>query len=267
MSDDRETGLISHLVELRSRVLKMVGAVAVVFVALFPFANQLYEYLSAPLLSQAGASMVAVDVASPFLTPLKLCLLAAFVLSVPVVLYQIWAFVAPGLYPKEKRLTVPLTISSAVLFYLGMMFAYFVVFPLMFRFFTAAAPTDVAIMTDIKSYLDFVVTIFLAFGLAFEVPVVTVLLIRSGVVTADDLAAKRPYIIVFAFVLGMALTPPDVISQVLLAVPIWLLFELGLLVVKIMPPAADEESDEHLHKRSQKDDDDITRNTPEKREG
>lgn len=237
MSGGRETGLTSHLIELRSRLLKMVGAVALVFAVLFPFANDLYEYLAAPLLSQAGASMVAVDVASPFLTPLKLCLLSAIVLSIPFILYQIWAFVSPGLYPKEKRLTAPLTMASTALFYFGMAFAYFVVFPLMLAFFTAAAPADVAITTDIKSYLDFVVTIFLAFGLAFEVPVVTVFLIKVGIATTDGLSKKRPYVIVVAFVLGMALTPPDVISQILLAVPIWLLFEMGLLVAKMLPQA------------------------------
>lgn len=233
MTSDKETGLTSHLIELRSRLLKIVGVVLVVFAFLFPYANEVYEYLAAPLVAGMAGPMIAIDVATPFLTPLKLCLLAALVLSMPFVLYQIWAFVAPGLYPREKRLTAPLTASSAVLFYLGMAFAYFVVFPLMFRFFAAVAPEGVSVMTDISRYLDFVVTIFIAFGLAFEVPVVTVLLIKAGVVTVDTLSNKRPYVIVFAFVLGMVLTPPDVVSQVLLALPVWFLFEVGLLVARL----------------------------------
>ena len=235
MSEDRETGLVSHLLELRSRLLKIFGVLAVVFACLFPFANDIYEYLAEPLL-RIGAPMVAIEPASSFLAPLKLCLLVAFALSAPLVLYQIWSFVAPGLYPREKRLTAPLTISSAILFYLGMAFAYFVVFPLMLAFFSATTPEGVTMTPDISRYLDFVVTIFIAFGVAFEVPVATVLLVKAGAVTPSGLSAKRPYVIVFAFIAGMILTPPDVISQVLLAVPVWLLFEVGLLVAKRTTP-------------------------------
>lgn len=242
MSEDREEGFTSHLLELRSRLLKIIGVVALLFAAMFPFANRLYEYLAAPLMAQVGGPMVAIEVASPFLTPLKLCLFAALTLSVPWTLYQIWAFVAPGLYPHEKRLTMPLTVAGTALFYLGMVFAYFVVFPLMFDFFVGAAPEGVAVMTSISHYLDFVMTIFLAFGLAFEVPIVTVMLVKSGVMDCATLSAKRPYVIVVAFVIGMALTPPDVISQILLAVPVWILFELGLLVAKLIEPADENAS-------------------------
>jgi len=212
--------------------LKMVLAIGLLFICLFPFSEHIYAWLAHPLVSAmpAGTSMIATDVASPFLIPFKLVLMLSVFLAVPVLLYQIWAFVAPGLYKHEQRMVMPLLVSSTVLFYLGCLFAYYVVFPLIFAFFTAIAPEGVEVATDISKYLDFVILIFFAFGIAFEVPVATVLLVSIGVTTPDELAKKRPYIIVGAFIIGMLLTPPDVISQSLLAVPMWILFELGLIV-------------------------------------
>ncbi|MBW2208885.1 MAG: twin-arginine translocase subunit TatC [Deltaproteobacteria bacterium] len=211
--DDVEQPLIYHLIELRDRLLRVVLVVAVLFLVLMP---------------PEGNSMIAIEVASPFLIPFKLTLVLALFLAMPMVLYQMWAFIAPGLYKHERRLVSPLLISSTLLFYAGAAFAYFVVFPLVFKFFTATAPEGVAVMTDISRYLDFVLTLFFAFGAAFEVPIVVVLLVWTGMATQQGLREKRPYVIVGAFVLGMILTPPDVISQTLLAVPVWLLFELGV---------------------------------------
>lgn len=230
-----EMTFVEHLVELRDRLLRVVLAVLCFLVVLFPFANDLYAILAEPLLRHLpeGTSMIATQVASPFLTPFKLTIVLSIFLAMPVVLYQVWSFVAPGLYKHERRLVFPLLITSSILFYLGMAFAYFVVFPLMFAFFQAVAPEGVAIMTDITAYLDFVLKIFFAFGLAFEVPIATILLVWTGFTTPAALVAKRPYIIVGAFVLGMMLTPPDIISQTLLALPMWVLFELGVLFSKI----------------------------------
>ncbi len=227
-----EQPLLSHLIELRTRLLHAVLCVLLVFISLFYFANDIYAWIAQPLMEKLpqGSAMIATEVASPFLTPFKLTLVLSIFISVPYLFYQLWAFIAPGLYRHEKALVVPLLATSTVLFYLGVAFAYFVVFPLMFAFFTAAAPTGVTVMTDIAHYLDFVLKLFMAFGLAFEVPIATVLLIKTGLASRHSLQQKRPYVIVGAFVLGMLLTPPDVISQVLLAVPIWLLFELGLLM-------------------------------------
>lgn len=234
--DDPGQPLIAHLVELRNRLLKAVLAILVVFLALFPFANTLYSWLSEPLRAflPEGTSMIATDVASPFFAPLKLTVMVAVFAAIPVVLYQMWAFIAPGLYRNEKKLAIPLLVSSVLLFYLGAVFAYFVVFPLVFGFFTAAGPAEVQVMTDISSYLDFVLKMFFAFGLAFEIPIATVLLILSGITTAEALAEKRPYVIVGCFVLGMLLTPPDVISQTLLAVPMWMLFEVGIICGRLV---------------------------------
>ena len=228
--DENEQPLLFHLIELRDRLLRMVLVVAVLFVMLVPFSSTLFSMLSGPLLAHMpeDGSMIAIEVASPFLIPFKLTLFLALFIAIPYVLYQLWSFVAPGLYRHERRLVVPLLVSSTLLFYAGAAFAYFVVFPLVFAFFTAAAPEGVSVMTDISRYLDFVLTLFFAFGAAFEVPVVTVLLVMTGMTTQKALREKRPYVIVGAFVLGMLLTPPDVISQTLLAVPVWLLFELGL---------------------------------------
>lgn len=241
-NEEQEQPLISHLVELRNRLLKVVFSVLLVFLAMAPFANEIYSYLAKPLMQflPENTSMVAIDVISPFLTPFKLVLVAAIFIAIPVILYQFWAFVAPGLYAHEKRMIAPLLVASTLLFALGMVFAYFVVFPLIFGFLTSAAPEGVAVMTDIAKYLDFVLTLFFAFGMAFEVPIVTIVLVWVGVFTPQQLAEKRPYIIVSAFIIGMFLTPPDAISQTLLAVPIWLLFEAGLLfsrffVKKSMP--------------------------------
>lgn len=228
--DETEQPFLSHLVELRDRLLRIVLVVAVVFLALMPFSNTLFSVLSGPLLAHMPehGSMIAIEVASPFLIPFKLTLFLALFISIPWVLYQAWSFVAPGLYRHERRLVLPLLVSSTLLFYAGAAFAYFVVFPLVFAFFTGTAPEGVAVMTDISRYLDFVLTLFFAFGAAFEVPVVTVLMVWTGMATREGLREKRPYVIVAAFVIGMVLTPPDVISQTLLAVPMWLLFELGV---------------------------------------
>jgi len=234
-SEATET-LLSHLIELRDRILRMFLAILVVFLALFPFANPIYTALAKPLMVHLpeGTSMIAIEVAAPFLIPFKLVLLLAVVLTIPYTLYQLWAFIAPGLYKHEKNLAGPLVLSSTLLFYLGMAFAYFVVFPLIFAFFTATAPEGVAVMTDISRYLDFVIMLFIAFGIAFEVPIATILLVSMGVTTPDKLAAKRPYVIVGTFVVGMILTPPDLISQTLLALPMWVLFEIGLVLSRIM---------------------------------
>jgi sec-independent protein translocase protein TatC len=224
--------LIAHLIELRGCVLKAVVSVFVVFLCLVYFAQDLYHWLATPLLETLpeNAQMIATDVASPFFAPFKLTMVLSFFIAIPVVLYQIWGFVAPGLYKNEKRLVVPLLISSTLLFYLGMAFAYYVVFPLAFSFFTSVAPEDVVINTDISSYLNFVLKIFFAFGLAFEIPVAVVLMCWTGITTPEKLRAKRPYVIVGVFVLGMLLTPPDIISQTLLAIPMWILFECGIVI-------------------------------------
>ncbi|MFQ3235887.1 MAG: sec-independent protein translocase protein TatC [Paraglaciecola sp.] len=227
--------LIAHLIELRGRVLKAVLSVFVVFLCLVYFAQDLYHWLATPLLDTLpeNAQMIATDVASPFFAPFKLTLVLSFFIAIPMVLYQIWGFIAPGLYKKEKRLIVPLLLSSTLLFYTGMAFAYYVVFPLAFAFFTSVAPQGVVINTDISSYLDFVLKIFFAFGLSFEIPVAIVLMCWTGVSTPDSLRAKRPYVIVGIFTLGMLLTPPDIISQTLLAIPMWILFEVGIIVGSI----------------------------------
>ncbi|WP_275269185.1 Sec-independent protein translocase subunit TatC [Pantoea ananatis] len=222
--------LISHLIELRKRLLNCIVAVLVIFLALIYFANDIYHAVASPLINQmpAGASMIATDVASPFFTPIKLTMIVSVFLAVPVILYQVWAFVAPALYRHERKLVMPLLFSSTLLFYVGVAFAYFIVFPLAFGFFAKTAPQGVTIATDITNYLDFVMTLFMAFGVAFEVPVAIVLLCWTGITNPDDLKKKRPYILVGAFVVGMLLTPPDVFSQTLLAIPMYCLFEVGV---------------------------------------
>lgn len=227
-----QSTFISHLIELRTRILRALMAVLFVFLCLFYFAQDLYTYLAQPLLASmpAGANMIATDVASPFLAPFKLTLVLSFFIAIPVVLYQVWGFVAPGLYRNEKKMVVPLLISSTLLFYAGMAFAYYVVFPLAFMFFNSVAPEGVLISTDISSYLNFVLKLFFAFGVAFEIPVAIVLMCWTGVTTPDALRKKRPYVIVGVFVIGMLLTPPDIISQTLLAIPMWFLFEVGIVV-------------------------------------
>lgn len=236
---DQPLPLVAHLTELRDRLLRALLSILVVFIGLFPFANDIYAFVSEPLraLLPAGATMIATEVASPFLTPFKLTLVAAIFLAIPYILYQVWSFVAPGMYRNEKRFAVPLLASSILLFYAGAAFAYFVVFPLIFAFFTSVGPEGITIMTDINSYLDFVLKLFFAFGLAFEIPIVAVLLIWAGIATPDQLANKRPYIIVGCFIFGMLLTPPDIVSQSLLAIPMWLLFELGIFLGRLIEKA------------------------------
>ena len=242
MTEEDNTGqsasgsLMSHLVELRDRVVRMVVSILAIFLCLFYWANDIYVYLAEPLTRHLpeGANMIAIDVASPFLTPFKLVLMLAVFLAMPVILYQCWSFVAPGLYANEKRLAGPLLVSSILLFYAGVSFAYFIVFPLVFAFFTSIGPEMVNISTDIGRYLDFVLALFFGFGLAFEVPIATIILVAIGFTTPKKLGEKRPFVIVGAFIGGMLLTPPDIISQVLLALPIWVLFEAGLIASRII---------------------------------
>lgn len=224
--------LITHLIELRTCVLRSVLSIFIVFLCLVYFAQDLYHWLATPLLDTLPehAQMIATDVASPFFAPFKLTMVLSFFIAIPMVFYQIWGFVAPGLYKNERRLVAPLLLSSTLLFYAGMAFAYYVVFPLAFAFFTSVAPEGVVINTDISSYLNFVLKIFFAFGLSFEIPVAVVLMCWTGMTTPEALRAKRPYVIVGVFVLGMLLTPPDIISQTLLAVPMWILYEFGIIV-------------------------------------
>ncbi|MCC7120386.1 MAG: twin-arginine translocase subunit TatC [Gammaproteobacteria bacterium] len=234
--DPTEQSFVSHLAELRTRLMRAIVCVLAVLLVLMPLSNQLYGWLSRPMMEKMkaiGAQMIATEVASPFLAPFKLTCFVAVVLCVPYIFYQLWAFVAPGLYRHEKRLAFPLLVSSISLFYLGGLFAYYVVFPLIFGFLTAAAPEGVQVMTDISKYLDFVIVMFFAFGIAFEVPVATFLVVRTGISTRQDLARKRPYIIIGAFIAAAVLTPPDPVSQTLMAIPILVLYELGLLMCRI----------------------------------
>lgn len=235
--------LVAHLVELRDRLLRIVLVVLAMFLVIFPFRNTLYSALAEPLLRHMpeGTSMIATEVASPFLIPFKLSLVLAVFLVIPFILYQVWAFVAPGLYQNEKRLAVPLMAGSTALFYLGMVFAYFVVFPLVFGFFTSMAPEGVEVTTDIARYLDFVLKLFFAFGVAFQIPIAAVLLVWTGMTTPEALGRKRPYIIVGVFVIGMLLTPPDFISQSLLALPMWALFEAGVFVSRHFRPRGEDD--------------------------
>ena len=237
-NEDEGQPLIEHLIELRNRILRCLGAVVVIFVPLFYFANEIYAYISEPLRAflPEGTSMIATEVASPFLTPFKLSLFMALFCAMPYILHQVWRFIAPGLYANEKQIAFPLLLSSVLLFYAGMAFAFYVVFPLMFGFFTSVIPEGVAMMTDINRYLDFVLKLFFAFGVAFEIPIATMLLIWTGATDVKSLRRKRPYVIVGCFIVGMLLTPPDVISQILLAVPMWLLFELGIIFSRFMKP-------------------------------
>ncbi len=229
-----EGTLLSHLVELRSRLLRMSAAVIVIFVGLLPFSKRIFEFVAAPIVAALeGAPMIATNPISVIFTPFKLTFIVSIALAMPVILYQVWAFVAPGLYKKEKRFAFPLLASSIVLFYSGIAFAYFVLFPLVFNFIVAFAPDIVDVMPDITTYVGFVMMISLVFGLAFEVPVATVLVVWAGLTTPEKMAKARPYVFLLAFVVGMFLTPPDVISQTLLAVPVYLLYELGLLMARI----------------------------------
>ncbi|GLX80659.1 twin-arginine translocase subunit TatC [Thalassotalea eurytherma] len=242
--------LFDHLIELRSRLLKAILAVLIIFCSLVYFSQDLYQFIAKPLLDvlPEGTQMIATEVASPFFAPFKLTLILSLFVAIPVVLYQIWAFIAPGLYQNEKRLIAPLMFGSSILFYAGVAFAYFVVFPLAFAFFTSVAPEGVTIATDISSYLDFILKIFFAFGVAFEIPIAIILLCWTGVTTPAKLRTKRPYIVVGAFVIGMLLTPPDVISQTLLALPMLLLFELGVFIASLQSKNKKENSEqESIH--------------------
>ncbi len=242
---DQEKPLVEHLTELRGCLLKSVVVVVVIFLCLLPFANTIYQFVAAPLIDKlpAGSSMIATEVASPFLAPFKLTLFVSVFIAIPYVFYQVWSFITPGLYDNEKRVAIPLLFSSIMLFYLGIVFAYFVVFPLLFAFLAATAPEGVQVMTDINHYLSFILKMFFAFGISFEIPVATYVLVRGEFISVEKLAANRPYVILSAFVAGMLLTPPDVLSQVLLAIPIWLLFELGLVLGRLqMNKAGEQES-------------------------
>lgn len=237
MSDPVEQtseSFISHLVELRNRMIWAVGAILFFFLLLVPFATELYEWFAKPLISNLpqGGTMISTEPHGPFFIPFKFAFATAFALAIPMVLYQVWAFVAPGLYQNEKGIVLPLVISSTLLFYLGILFAYYIVFPIIFRFFIGMAPEGVAVMTDISAYMSFALKLFFAFGVAFEVPVATVLLARMGVVSAHNMAQHRPYVILGAFILGMLMTPPDIFSQIMLAIPVCLLFEVGLFFAR-----------------------------------
>lgn len=225
------TGFLSHLIEMRDRLLRAVIVVSIAFIALFPFAKDIYNWLAAPLINQ-GQVMIITGTVAPFLIPMKLTLLVAFLIALPYLLYQLWSFVAPGLYKHERRLVYPLLASSVFLFYLGIMFVYYVLLPMMFKVIPQFAPDVATYSPDIAQYLDFTMMMFLAFGFGFEMPIATILLISTGITTAESLREKRPYVIVAAFVIGMLLTPPDVISQIMLAIPMWILFELGLIFSK-----------------------------------
>jgi sec-independent protein translocase protein TatC len=244
---DAQQTFISHLIELRDRLLRSAIAWILLFVCLFPFANDLYTLLAQPMLAKLpkGGQMIATEVVTPFFVPIKVAMMAAFLGALPYILYQVWAFIAPGLYAHERRIITPLVVASVLLFIVGMAFAYFLVFPVVFGFVIGIAPEGVAVMTDINKYLDFVLTLFMAFGLTFEVPIVVVALALMGVVPIEKFKEGRPYVIVGAFVIGAIFTPPDVISQIMLAVPLWLLYELGIIVagwVVKNRPAAEAES-------------------------
>jgi sec-independent protein translocase protein TatC len=247
-NSSNQAPLVAHLIELRNRLLKSVLAILILFVGLYAFANDLYLIVSEPLrlLLPAGSSLIATEVASPFLAPLKLTFFVAVLLSVPYTLYQAWSFIAPALYKNEKQIAIPLLVSSIFLFYAGVLFAYYIVLPLIFGFFTTVGPGEVTVMTDINNYLNFVLKLFFAFGVTFEIPVATYLLIKAGVTTVAALSKKRPYIFLGCFVVGMLITPPDIFSQTLLAIPMWMLFELGLLAgrtVKVVVDGSEEESE------------------------
>lgn len=240
---EKEETLIDHLIELRQRLIRAVLSVLLVFCGLFYFANEIYLFLSEPLrtLLPEGSTMIATGVTATFFTPFKLTMVLAIFLAIPIILHQIWSFISPGLYQNEKRIAIPLLIFSVILFYSGISFAYFVVFPLMLNFFTSIGPSEIVMMPDISQFLDIALKLFFAFGIAFQIPIATLLIVWSGITTAKDLAAKRPYVIVGCFVFGMLLTPPDIISQTLLAVPMWFLFEVGILMSRLVERKKDDD--------------------------
>ena len=246
-TESNKESFVSHLVELRNRLMYSLGAVLIIFIPLAVFANDLYEYFAAPLMAvlPEGSTMISTEPHGPFFVPFKLAFAVAVAIAVPYLLYQLWAFVAPGLYDKEKALALPIITSITALFYLGIALAYYAVFPIIFLFFTSTAPEGVAVMTDINSYFSFCLKLFFAFGIAFEVPIATIIMVRTGMTTPEALGAKRPYIVVGAFFAGMLMTPPDIFSQTLLALPVWLLFEIGLWFSKRVKPSEDlEEAEE-----------------------
>ena len=259
MSDDTQDTFISHLIEMRDRLLRAVLAVVIIFVCLFPWAQEIYALLARPLLAALpkGGQMIATEFTTPFFVPMKVTLMAAFLIALPWVFYQAWAFVAPGLYQHEKRIGVPLVVASVILFVTGMAFAYFLVFPLVFHFIVSVTPAGVAVMTDIGKYLDFVLTMFMAFGITFEVPIAVVLLVKMGMVSVAKLREIRPYVIVGAFVVGAIFTPPDVISQFMLATPLWILYETGIIVAAMVTkPRPESESGSDYAPMSDSDMDD-----------
>ena len=249
-SPDHEQPLVSHLIELRSRLLKAVACILFIFLGLFYFANDIYLILVEPLSSLLPnpEHMIATGVIAPFMVPFKLTFVLAFMLAMPYILHQVWGFISPGLYQHEKKFGIPLLVSSIILFYLGIAFAYFVVLPLAFAFFTAAGPEGISYMPDISNILNFILTIFFAFGIAFEIPIATFLLVLSGITSVQSLTAKRPYIFLGCFVIGMLVTPPDVFSQAILAIPMWLLFEAGVFIARFIKPKtpANESAEQSL---------------------
>ncbi|MDP1862591.1 MAG: twin-arginine translocase subunit TatC [Thiobacillus sp.] len=258
---DTENSFVSHLIEMRNRLLRAVLAVVIIFIALFPWAQDIYALLAQPMLAALpkGGQMIATEVTTPFFVPIKVTMMAAFLLAMPWVFYQAWAFVAPGLYQHERRIGVPLVVASVILFLLGMSFAYFLVFPIVFGFIVGVAPEGVAVMTDIGKYLDFVMTLFMAFGLTFEVPVAVVLLVKMGMVSVEKLREIRPYVIVGAFVIGAIFTPPDVISQFMLAIPMWFLYELGILVASMITKPKPKEGADYMPMSESEMDDEFDR--------
>ncbi|MGV8991430.1 MAG: twin-arginine translocase subunit TatC [Thiobacillus sp.] len=258
---DTENSFVSHLIEMRDRLLRAVLAVVIIFIALFPWAQDIYALLAQPMLAALpkGGQMIATEVTTPFFVPIKVTMMAAFLLAMPWVFYQAWAFVAPGLYQHERRIGVPLVVASVILFLLGMSFAYFLVFPIVFGFIVGVAPEGVAVMTDIGKYLDFVMTLFMAFGLTFEVPVAVVLLVKMGMVSVEKLREIRPYVIVGAFVIGAIFTPPDVISQFMLAIPMWFLYELGILVASMITKPKPKEGADYMPMSESEMDDEFDR--------
>jgi sec-independent protein translocase protein TatC len=242
---EQET-FISHLIELRDRLLHALIAVGVAFIPCFIFARDLYTLLATPLIAKlpAGSQMIATDVTGAFLVPMKVAMMVAFLVALPYVLHQLWAFVAPGLYQNEKKLAIPLIVTSTLLFFVGMAFAYFAVFPMVFKFVVGYTPEGVAMMTDINNYLSFVLTLFLAFGMTFETPVAVIILVRMGIVTVEKLREIRPYVVVGAFVVGAIFTPPDIVSQFMLAIPIWILYEVGIIMASMMVKAKGAEDQE-----------------------
>ncbi|MEQ8486598.1 MAG: twin-arginine translocase subunit TatC [Pseudomonadales bacterium] len=243
--DTHEQPFLDHIIELRSRILRALLMILVLFFPIYYFANDIYQFVAAPLLAHLpeSSSMIATAVASPFLTPFKLAIVSSVFAAMPFILHQAWAFVSPGLYLHEKRFAMPLLVSSILLFYAGVAFAYFLVFPMVFQFFAAVTPTGVTMMTDINQYLDFVLKMFFAFGFAFEIPIAILLMVWTGLTSPDSLARKRPYVIVGCFVVGMLLTPPDVISQLMLAIPTWMLFEVGVYLARFIERRAQQADD------------------------